>query len=83
VLFLADPEILAARQLPEAPGSDLAEPYLRDVEGREIDTAGDGFLISFDGAARAVQCAMAVRERVRRLSRGHPPHLRVALSPAS
>jgi class 3 adenylate cyclase len=53
------------------------------VEGREIDTAGDGFLISFDGAARAVQCAMAVRERVRRLSRGHPPHLRVALSPAS
>ena len=33
VLFRADPEILAARRLPEAPASDLAEPYLREVEG--------------------------------------------------
>src|SRR5215475_5243181 len=33
VFFRADPEILAARRLPEVPASDLAEPYLRDVEG--------------------------------------------------
>jgi class 3 adenylate cyclase len=31
-------------------------------EGNEIDTAGDGFLISFEGAARAVRCAIAVVE---------------------
>src|SRR5438552_12009901 len=29
--------------------------------GREIDNAGDGFLASFDGPARAVRCALAIR----------------------
>jgi class 3 adenylate cyclase len=32
-----------------------------------VDTAGDGFLIAFDSAARAVRCAMAVRENLRRI----------------
>jgi class 3 adenylate cyclase len=35
--------------------------------GEEIDTAGDGFLASFDGPARAVRCAMAIAEAVRPL----------------
>jgi class 3 adenylate cyclase/dienelactone hydrolase len=35
--------------------------------GREVDTAGDGFLATFDGPARAIQCAVAVREAVRAL----------------
>jgi class 3 adenylate cyclase len=35
--------------------------------GREVDTAGDGFLATFDGPARAVRCATAIRERVRSL----------------
>jgi class 3 adenylate cyclase len=35
--------------------------------GSEIDTAGDGFMVSFDGAARAIQCAGVVVDRVRRL----------------
>jgi class 3 adenylate cyclase len=33
--------------------------------GVEIDTAGDGFLASFDGPARAIRCACAIAERVR------------------
>jgi hypothetical protein len=33
VLYRADPEILAARHLPEAGAPELAEPYLREVEG--------------------------------------------------
>jgi class 3 adenylate cyclase len=33
--------------------------------GREVDTAGDGFLATFDGPARAVQCACAIRDAVR------------------
>jgi class 3 adenylate cyclase len=33
--------------------------------GREIDTAGDGFLATFDGPARAVRCACAIRDGVR------------------
>ena len=32
--------------------------------GEEIDTAGDGFLALFDGPARAVRCALAIRERL-------------------
>jgi len=33
---------------------------LREYRGREIDTAGDGFLAMFDGPARAVECAAAI-----------------------
>jgi class 3 adenylate cyclase len=32
--------------------------------GRELDTAGDGFLAMFDGPARAVQAAAAMREEL-------------------
>jgi class 3 adenylate cyclase len=35
--------------------------------GREIDTAGDGFLAAFDGPARAVRCAQAISDDVRSL----------------
>jgi class 3 adenylate cyclase len=35
--------------------------------GREIDTAGDGFLATFDAPARGVRCACAVVREVRRL----------------
>ena len=35
--------------------------------GREIDTAGDGFLATFDGPARAIRCAVAATEGVRDL----------------
>src|SRR5947207_10920914 len=40
---------------------------LERFRGREIDTTGDGFLAMFDGPARAVQCALAIREAVRAL----------------
>lgn len=36
--------------------------------GRLIDTAGDGAFATFDGPARAIRCAMAVRARVGALS---------------
>ena len=35
--------------------------------GREVDTAGDGFLATFDGPARAVRCASASVEAIREL----------------
>jgi pimeloyl-ACP methyl ester carboxylesterase/class 3 adenylate cyclase len=35
--------------------------------GREIDTAGDGFFMTFDGPARAIRCATALTEAVGRL----------------
>ena len=40
---------------------------LERFRGREIDTAGDGFLASFDGPARAIRCAEAAVESVRGL----------------
>jgi class 3 adenylate cyclase len=35
--------------------------------GREVDTAGDGFLATFDGPARAIRCAVAAVDAVRGL----------------
>ena len=35
--------------------------------GAEIDTAGDGFFVSFDGPARGVRCAQAMVEAVKSL----------------
>lgn len=40
---------------------------LTAFRGREVDTAGDGLLATFDGPARAIRCACSVRERVRAL----------------
>jgi hypothetical protein len=34
--------------------------------GREANTSGDGFLAMFDGSQRAIRCAMAIRDAVRR-----------------
>jgi class 3 adenylate cyclase len=45
----------------------LVREQLARFRGREIDTAGDGFLAAFDGPARAVRCASAVSREVRRL----------------
>jgi pimeloyl-ACP methyl ester carboxylesterase len=45
----------------------LVRQQLRRFRGREIDTAGDGFLAAFDGPARAVRCACAVGDAVRAL----------------
>jgi class 3 adenylate cyclase len=35
--------------------------------GNELDTAGDGFFASFDGPARGIRCAAAIREAVAQL----------------
>lgn len=40
---------------------------LAAFRGREVDTAGDGLLATFDGPARAIRCACSVRERVHAL----------------
>lgn len=45
----------------------MVRRQLDRFRGRELDTAGDGFLASFDGPARAVRCACVVREELSRL----------------
>jgi class 3 adenylate cyclase len=72
VLFsdIVDSTLLAAelgdrrwRRLLEAHHAAVREE-LRRHRGEEIDTAGDGFLASFDGPARAIRCAVAMRRAV-------------------
>jgi pimeloyl-ACP methyl ester carboxylesterase len=46
---------------------ELIRGELHRFRGREIDTAGDGFLATFDGPARAIRCAESVREGARDL----------------
>jgi class 3 adenylate cyclase len=45
----------------------LVRRELERYHGREIDTAGDGFLATFDAPARAVRCASVLRDAVRDL----------------
>ncbi len=40
---------------------------LATFRGREVSTAGDGLLATFDGPARAIRCGMAIRDRVHAL----------------
>jgi class 3 adenylate cyclase len=40
---------------------------LARFRGREVDTAGDGFFATFDGPARAIRCACAVRDSLSEL----------------
>ena len=62
--------LLLARDDPDAAHGRhhaLVRRELARARGREIDTAGDGFLASFDGPARAIRCAAAIRDSVREL----------------
>src|SRR2546426_8733005 len=45
----------------------LVREHVTRFRGREIDSAGDGLLATFDGPARAVRAAAAVGVDVRRL----------------
>ncbi|HKY76364.1 MAG TPA: hotdog fold thioesterase [Acidimicrobiia bacterium] len=45
----------------------LVRSELNAFKGREVKTTGDGFLATFDSPGRAVQCARAIRDGVKRL----------------
>jgi class 3 adenylate cyclase len=46
---------------------DVVRRELERWRGREVDTAGDGFLATFDGPARAVRAAGAIQDALRPL----------------
>jgi pimeloyl-ACP methyl ester carboxylesterase len=69
-------DIVGSTEKPAALGDrrwrDTLEAYRRTVRGelqkfrgREVNTAGDGFLATFDGPARAIRSACAIRDAVR------------------
>jgi pimeloyl-ACP methyl ester carboxylesterase len=45
----------------------LVRRELGRFRGREVSTAGDGFLATFDGPARAIACACSIRDAARQL----------------
>jgi class 3 adenylate cyclase len=45
----------------------IVRSQLARFRGREVNTAGDGFLAMFDGPQRAIRCAMAIRDAVQAL----------------
>ncbi|RDH75122.1 hydrolase [Mycolicibacterium moriokaense] len=45
----------------------VVRAQLARFRGREVNTAGDGFLAMFDGPQRAIRCAMAIRDAVQAL----------------
>jgi class 3 adenylate cyclase/pimeloyl-ACP methyl ester carboxylesterase len=60
-----------AAELGDRRWTDLLESFYavvrRDLDrhrGREIDTAGDGFFVTFDGPARAIRCASELVDAV-------------------
>jgi class 3 adenylate cyclase len=48
--------------------NDRVRETLQHYRGREIRRARDGFLATFDGPARAIRCAGAIRDEVRSLN---------------
>jgi class 3 adenylate cyclase len=63
-----------AAELGDRRWRDLLDAHDRTVRrqlerfrGREIDTAGDGFLATFDGPGRGIECGCAIRDAVRTL----------------
>jgi class 3 adenylate cyclase len=63
-----------AAELGDRRWRDLLDSHDRTVRrqlerfrGREVDNAGDGFLATFDGPGRAIECACAIRDAVRAL----------------
>jgi class 3 adenylate cyclase len=60
-----------ASQLGDEKWAELLEQHnvrvraeLDHFRGREVNTAGDGFLATFDGPARAIRCAVAIKNEV-------------------
>ncbi len=60
----------------------LLRPIFATHQGREIKSMGDGFLVEFDSALRAVECAVAIQQQIhdRNLGPGRTPiQLRVGV----
>ena len=47
--------------------NDVVRRQLQIFKGREVKTVGDGFVVTFESPARAIQCARAVRDGVKQL----------------
>ncbi len=70
----------ALRRLGEQ--SELVRPVLEAFQGRKIKSTGDGFLVEFDSALRATECAIEIQRRLHdRRSQAHavPMDVRIGI----
>ena len=63
-----------AAELGDKKWRDLLDKHDRTVRrqldrfrGHEVNTAGDGFIVTFDGPGRAIECTRAIRDAIRAL----------------
>lgn len=60
--------------------SELLRPLFGLHQGREIKSTGDGFLVEFDSALKAVQCAVNIQRRIHeRNSEGGQAPIRIRI----
>jgi len=60
--------------------ADLLRPLIALHQGREIKSTGDGFLVEFDSALKAVQCAVNIQRRINdRNSEGGQAPIRIRI----
>jgi adenylate cyclase len=60
----------------------IVRPVFASHRGREIKSMGDGYLVEFESALRAVQCAIEIQQRLHELNTrpgGTPLHLRIGI----
>ncbi len=48
--------------------NEIVRKEIVKFNGKEIKNTGDGFLLTFDGPSRAVRCAEAIRNEVKKLN---------------
>ena len=60
-----------------AAAREVMDRLIRDHGGRIANTAGDSVLAEFPSAVDAVQCAVAVQDRLSKASAGEPEHRRL------
>ncbi len=56
-------EVAALERIQEQ--ASVVRPLLASYGGREIKSTGDGFLVEFDSALKATECAIQIQERMR------------------
>jgi len=59
---------------------ELVRPLLAVHHGREIKSTGDGFLVEFDSALKATQCALSIQRRIyERNAEGGPVPIQIRI----
>ena len=53
---------------------EIVRRQIAEHAGQEVKTTGDGFLVAFDSARKAVECAVGVQRALHDYNRRHPAH---------